>query len=311
MFQRHHSYLSLLALLIVVNCQGESEIDKSAVTADQQRKSAGRTNPIDGAELVSIPGGEFLMGSDPDELERIWQRFNWDIAEIQFTKSEQPAHRVQVDGFVLYRKLVSVVQYRKFSELTKRAMPPAPSYGWTDTHPMVHVSWDDAKAYCTWSGGRLPYEAEWEYAARGGQNGVDGTRRTVFVWGDELPKVRVANLADESFKQGRDYNSNFHLFAGYNDGYPHTSPVDAFPPNNYGLYDMAGNVLEWCADWFADDYYRNSPKSNPRGPGVGVRRVLRGGAFDTIPTITRISRRLGNFPDIRHDEKGFRCLVGR
>jgi len=265
-----------------------------------------RTSTIDGAELVFIPSGEFIMGSNPDELDRIWARFGWDRDELRFTRNEQPAHRVRLDGFWMYRTHVTVAQYRRFSRATGRDMPAAPVYAWRDDNPVVNVSWHDAKAYCTWTGGRLPHEAEWEYAARGGNTGVDEQARTVFVWGDEMPRARVANLADSSFRNGRDYNPNFQLFRGYDDGFTHASPVGSFPPNGFGLHDMAGNVLQWCEDWSADDYYRNSPSANPRGPVSGEKKILRGGAFDTIPTITRISRRLSNWPDTRNDEKGFR-----
>jgi formylglycine-generating enzyme required for sulfatase activity len=291
-------------------CQRETTADTPAAAAEASREQnlGPRTNPRDGAEMVLIPPGEFLMGSDPEEIDRIWKQFNWNGDEKQFTKGEQPAHRVRVDGFWMYRHDVTVAQYRKFCDATGRPMPAPPAWGWTDTHPVVNVSWEDARAYCSWAGGRLPYEAEWEYAARGGQTGLGGRPRTVFVWGDALPRDRVANLADASFKQSRYYNPGFHLFDGYDDGHTYTSPVGVFPPNGFGLHDMAGNVLQWCEDWFGEGYYRDSPRENPRGPSSGQRRVLRGGAYDTTPTITRISRRLSNRPDIRHDEKGFRCV---
>ncbi len=268
-----------------------------------------RINPIDKAEMVFIPGGEFIMGNNPDELEEIWKKLNWDTAEIQFTKSEQPAHRVQVDGFWMYRNLVTVAQYKLFCKATGTKMPQTPSYKWNDENPVANVSWHDAKAYCKWSGGRLPFEAEWEYAARGGNTGTGGKPRTIFVWGDSLPVKPVANLADETFIKSGYYNSpGFHFFTGYDDGFATASPVRAFPANDFGLFDMAGNVLEWCEDWYGLDYYLTSPVKNPHGPVTGERRVLRGGAFDTTPTITRISRRLGNSPDIRNEEKGFRCV---
>lgn len=303
-------WASFCLLAALTGCQRETTTDPPTVAADTARSQnpGPRTNPIDGAEMVFIPPGEFLMGSDPEEIDRIWKKFNWNGDEKQFTKGEQPAHRVRVDGFWMYRNDVTVAQYRKFCGATGGSMPTPPSSSWTDTHPIVNVSWEDAKAYCSWAGGRLPYEAEWEHAARGGKTGLGAQPRTVFVWGDALPRDRVANLADASFKKSRYYNPNFHLFDAYDDGHTHTSPVGAFPPNGFGMHDMAGNVLQWCEDWFAEDYYRNSPGANPRGPSSGQRRVLRGGAYDTTPTITRISRRLSNQPDIRHDEKGFRCV---
>ncbi|MCW5969947.1 MAG: SUMF1/EgtB/PvdO family nonheme iron enzyme [Blastocatellales bacterium] len=276
--------------------------------ARQTRIDNQRVNPIDGAEMVFIPPGAFVMGSDAAELDQIWRKFNWPQSWKQHTLSEQPAHQVRVDGFRMYRWNVTVAQYRKYSEATKRAMPPAPSWGWDDNYPIVNVSWEDAKAYCQWAGGRLPYEAEWEYAARGGNTGLNGRARTVFVWGDDYPKSKAANLADTSFKRAKVYQPNYYLFENYDDGYTYASPVGAFPPNGFGLYDMAGNVLQWCEDWYDRDYYRSSPAANPRGPSRGELRVLRGGAFDTIPAITRISRRLGNRPEIHHDEKGFRCV---
>jgi formylglycine-generating enzyme required for sulfatase activity len=251
------------------------------------------------------------MGSDPEDIDRMWKRFNWNDHEKQFTKSEQPAHRVKIDGFWMYRTLVTVSQYRRYCETTGRSMPAAPSYGWKDANPVVNVSWEDARAYCSWAGGRLPYEAEWEYAARGRSTGIDRPR-TTFVWGDTIPTTPVGNLADETFLKGGYYNNpNFHIFTGYTDGYVTASPVMAFPANEFGLYDMAGNVLEWCGDWSAADYYSNSPVSNPHGPATGTNRVLRGGAFDTIPTITRLARRLSNNPDIRNEEKGFRCILDK
>ena len=126
--------------------------------------------------------------------------------------------------------------------------------------------------------------------------------------GNEYPRNKVANLADQSFKQSQYYHPNFRLFGDYDDGFIQTSPVGVFPANGFGLHDMAGNVWQWCADWADEGYYLRSPLVNPHGPSSGQRRVLRGGAFDTTPEITRISRRVSNSPEIRHDEKGFRCV---
>jgi len=279
------------------------------VCGKHELKLETRVNPVDGAEMVFVPSGEFIMESNAGEIDEIWRKLNWNDEEKQFTKGEQPAHWVRVDGFWIYRNFVTVAQYRRFCIVTGHRMPDEPSYGWKDVNPMVNVSWYDAKAYCKWAGGRLPYKAEWEYAARGGNTGINNLNRTIFVWGDSVPIIPTANLADISFIQSGYYNNpNFDIFTGYDDGYPTVSPVGAFPANGFGLFDMAGNVLEWCEDWYTENYYLDSPVNNPRGPSNGKRRVLRGGAFDTTPAITRISRRLGNTPDSRHEEKGFRCV---
>lgn len=290
-----------LGLILLVGLSGN--------VADWSRSHPVRINPADSAELVYVPTREFIMGSDSAELASVWQRFHWDPRELAFTRSEQPAHRVRVDGFWIYRNLVTVAQYRHFCEVTYRPAPQAAAYAQQDDFPVVQVSWQLASDYCAWAGGRLPWEAEWESAARGTRTGIDGRARTVFVWGDSLPVGRVANLADETFRKANYYNHpNFHVFAGYTDGYVTASPVRAFPASETGVYNLAGNVLEWCGDWYGRDYYRHSPVHNPKGPATGSQRVLRGGAFDTTPTITRIARRLGNAPDIRHNEKGFRCV---
>ena len=163
-------------------------------------------------------------------------------------------------------------------------------------HPVVHVSWYDARAYAAWAGKRLPSEAEWEYAARGG---LVGAR---FAWGDELtPRGRwMCNIWQGTFPHRNTAD----------DGYLTTAPASAFPANGYGLSCVAGNVWEWCADWFAADYYAHSPVHDPQGPGQGERRVMRGGSYlchESYCHRYRVAARSGNTPESTSANTGFRC----
>ena len=164
-------------------------------------------------------------------------------------------------------------------------------------HPVVHVSWNDASAFCAWTGSRLPTEAEWEYAARGG---LVGCR---FPWGDEL-------------EPGGEHRMN--VFQGTfpskdtaADGYAGTAPVQAFEPNGYGLHQMTGNVWEWTADWFSPGYYRQSPRENPPGPSAGTARVMRGGSYLCHASYCnryRVDARSSNTPDSSTGNLGFRVV---
>jgi formylglycine-generating enzyme required for sulfatase activity len=172
---------------------------------------------------------------------------------------------------------------------------PGSHLGGRGDHPVVHVSWHDAMAYCAWSGTRLPTEAEWEFAARGGSEGKQ------FPWGDELEP------------SGRHRMNVFQgTFPAENtaaDGYEGTAPVDAFEPNGYGLFNMTGNVWEWCADWFSPAYYSHSPRRDPTGPPSGQHRVMRGGSYlchDSYCRRYRVSARSSNSPDSSTGNLGFR-----
>ncbi len=165
-------------------------------------------------------------------------------------------------------------------------------------HPVVHVSWNDAKAYCHWAGVRLPTEAEWEYAARG------GLVQKKFPWGDELtPKgEHRCNIWQGKFPE---YNS-------LEDGYLGTAPAKSFRPNGYGLYNTSGNVWEWCQDWFSPDFHQKENKRDPQGPSEGTVRVMRGGSFlchRSYCNRYRVAARSSNTADSSSSNMGFRCAV--
>jgi len=164
-------------------------------------------------------------------------------------------------------------------------------------HPVVHVSWNDAMAYCAWSGKRLPTEAEWECAARG------GLVQKRFAWGDDLmPGGRhMCNI----------WQGSFPTHNTLADGYLGTAPAKSFKANGYGLYQMAGNVWEWCHDWFSPDFHVTGSRVDPIGPPHGERKVIRGGSYlchDSYCNRYRVGARTSNTPDSSAGNTGFRCV---
>ena len=241
-------------------------------TNPPSHQSGAQTNPKDGLAYVWIPPGEFQMGAA--------------LGDTEAAAHEKPRHPVRITkGFWLSATPVTVEAYKQFTgKLSQFKMPPAPDFNpdWSKLdHPIVRVTWDEAKAYCEWAGGRLPTEAEWEYAARGGKDGLK------YPWGDGITPEN-ANYAGSKWKG--------------------TSPVRSYPPNAWGLYDMAGNVWQWVADWYGEDYYASSPAEDPRGPQSGKVRVLRGGSFSGGTRDLRASNRVSVGPVIRVGSIGFRCL---
>jgi formylglycine-generating enzyme required for sulfatase activity len=229
--------------------------------------------------MILIPAGEFKMGSHNGE------------------DDEKPAHTVYVDAFYMDVSPVTNAQYRKFIEAIGHAKPRY----WDDerfngeNQPVVGVIWYDAMVYCEWAGKRLPTEAEWEKAARGGQVGKR------FPWGDEDPDNSRAN---------------------YGESEGSTTPVGKYPPNGYGLHDMAGNVWEWCLDEYQSDFYGKSPPENPLAgekmpsvidnfTSVKSGRVLRGGSWGDIDFNLRVAQRDVLYPVGRIGNYGFRCCSPR
>jgi formylglycine-generating enzyme required for sulfatase activity len=194
---------------------------------------------------------------------------------------ERPLHQVTITkGFWLGQTPVTVAAYHRYARASGKDMPRAPSFnsGWNDQEmPIVNVSWDDAVAFCTWAGGRLPSEAEWEYAARAGS--------TESRYG---PIDEVAWYSDNS------------------DGKTHE--VSQKRPNTFKLYDMLGNVWEWVNDWYGESYYAASPERDPQGPPSGQFRVLRGGAWGASPRDVRVSYRGVYNPGYGLNALGFRCV---
>jgi formylglycine-generating enzyme required for sulfatase activity len=221
--------------------------------------------------MALIPAGSYWMGRTHMLL---FDELSW-VARDRL--DDQPAHVVDLDAFYMDKYEVTQSEYLKFAEATGRKKP----WDWKDGKvlegrekwPIYNVSWEDAVAYCTWAGKRLPSEAEWEKAARGGLD------RKLYSWGDDV---------GESRRQGENAaNNNPYATAGplkkahYGEATP--TAVGTYPPNEYGLYDVTGNVWEWVSDWYGRDYYASQPfdkpSRNPQGPETGKYRVLRGGGY--------------------------------
>ena len=278
------------------------------------------------ADLVALDGGWFRMGSED--------------AYAYPEDGEGPVRSVRVDPFRIAARTVSNRDFAAFVDATGHItaaerfgtsfvfagllpddFPPtravADAQWWREVpgaswrfpegegsslagradHPVVHVSWEDAVAYSRWSGLRLPTEAEWEYAARGG---LEGMR---FPWGNML--------RPDGEHRMNVWQGHFPARNTLADGYLGTAPVDAFPPNGYGLHNMTGNVWEWTADRFSTSWHRDGTRENPAGPPAGDRRVLRGGSYLCHASYCyryRVSARMANTPDSSTGNIGFRCV---
>lgn len=280
-------------------------------------------------KMVRIPGRTFIMGSDDKDC------FKED--------GEGPARKVTISSFYIDATTVSNLEFERFITETGY-ITDAENYGWSFVfagllsddilkahpkvaaatpwwcvikgadwrhpegpesdikdrmdHPVVHVSWNDTSAYCKWSGKRLPTEAEWEFAARG------GLEQKKFPWGDELTPngEHLCNI----------WQGIFPKFNSLDDGYLGTSPSKSFPPNAYGLYNMVGNVWEWCQDWFSPDFHQGDSKVDPKGPSYGKTKVMRGGSFlchESYCNRYRVAARTSNTIESSSSNIGFRCVV--
>jgi formylglycine-generating enzyme required for sulfatase activity len=236
------------------------------------------TSRKDRLEYVHIPPGSFKMGCVP--------------GDSRCDANEKPQHPVTIShGFWMGRTEVEVSAYQRFVDESnkKRKMPRAIQYnpGWKTTNfPMMMVSWEEASAYCEWAGGRLPTEAEWEYAARGGKD-------------DQVYPLNAGNNRDKANFEGKNGNDKYDWLA----------PVRSFDENEFNLYDMAGNVWEWVADWYSPTYYKDSPAVDPKGPQSGKEHVKRGGSFESSwKDNLRISVRQPQGSSLLF-RVGFRCVL--
>jgi formylglycine-generating enzyme required for sulfatase activity len=221
----------------------------------------------DGARMVKVPGGGFLMGN----LE---------------TEGRPLPHPVQLSTFLMDEIPVTWARYERFLEASGIPFPPdEPYWGIREDHPVVFVTWEESRAYCEWVGGRLPTEAEREKAAR-------GTDDRKYPWGNEEPDSSLAVFR-------RNWGSEA------------TAPVGERQSgaSPYGLLDMAGNVWEWCEDWYDPRYYEVSPRENPNGAATGQSRVVRGGSWDSRPGVLSTSARNFGYVGYREGDFGFRCAA--
>jgi len=239
--------------------------------------------------MVLVPAGSFEMGNDDGKPD------------------ERPAHTVTLDAFYIDQYEVTNAQYAACVEAgvcdppsrtdseTRLSYYGDPQY---DDYPVVGVTWSAARTYCQWRGARLPTEAEWEKAAR-------GTEGYLYPWGDEFDPSRL-NYCDLNCDDccGIPWADLQH-----DDGYADTAPVGSYPDgaSPYGVYDLAGNVWEWVADWYDQGYYAISPAENPAGPSSGVQRVMRGGGIFEEAYYTRATMRRRFMPDVYSTSVGFRC----
>jgi sulfatase modifying factor 1 len=222
-----------------------------------------------------------ITGKDGAPMARIPAgEFVMGAQEGRGENDEFPRHKVYVDEFYMDQYEVTVSRYKKFCEATERKMPEQMQQS-GDDFPVINVTWFDAAAYAAFYGERLPTEAEWEKACRAGTD-MD------FYFGDLLDK-------DEA-----NFNSKGPVKVG------------SYQPNAYGLYDMHGNVYEWCNDWFSDSYYQSSPYKNPKGPETGKNKVMRGGGWNNFyPSNCRSANREWFLPETAHKITGFRCVISK
>ena len=315
---------AIVVLIMLTCCAGDQEAMVDALVLGMTR-----TRPYDGMTMVYVPAGQFGMGTSDAQLDNAMQVCFEMYDEDKYCKrsaygSEQPVHTVALDAFWIDQTEVTNSQFLTF--LRERGNQAEDGISWLEPgaghngivygyvkeidgkfrieggyedYPVIEVSWYGAAAYCDWVGGRLPTEAEWEYAARGPDSHL-------YPWGNTFDGARV-NYRDASFTSqafGQDRESD--------DGYARWAPVGSYPDGGSwcGALDMAGNVWEWVSDRWSANYYGESPETNPEGPASGDLRIGRGGSWFDERWHVRSNYRKGLSPSSsRMHWIGFRCVV--
>lgn len=299
--------------------------------ADSRRASAERVRTASGsvADMVRLDGGVFLMGTDSAEgfpadgegpiREVSLDAFYIDLYPVTNAKFAEFAaatgYRTESEQLGWSFVFQGHIPAERYAELVEATVPtakwwckvsgaswlhpegPDSSIEHRANYPVVHVSWNDAQEFCGWAGKRLPTEAEWEYAARG------GLEQKLYPWGDELtPGGRhLCNI----------WQGTFPTLDLAEDGYSGPAPVDAFPANGYGVYSVSGNTWEWCGDWFHPAHHVTATRKNPVGPSEGSAKVIKGGSYlchRSYCNRYRVAARTSNTPDSATTNMGFRCV---
>ena len=260
--------LTLLGVLFIglfVTCESKSQPKEPAENPKEEPKhpieiASDETKDLIDIAWVSIPAGTFMMGSPESEVDRY---------------ENENQHLVTLSAFKMSKNEITFAQYDLFCEKTGSEKPSDEGWG-RGERPVINVTWDDASAFATWMGCRLPTEAEWEYACRAGSTSAFSTGSNI--------TAKQANCTLEK-----------------------TMPVGSYPANAWGLHDMHGNVLEWCSDWYGE--YSSSAQTNPTGPSSGSDRVLRGGSWRNFALACRSAYRFNYGPSDRNHIMGFRLVV--
>ena len=246
-------------------------------------------------DRFAVTNAEFLRFVRDTDYTTDAERFGWSFVFRDFVASEDEDQVLEEVSDAIWWVAVEAANWLR---------PDGPSSSVGDKerlkHPVAHISWNDAQAYAKWAGKRLPTEAEWEYAARG------GLEEKRYPWGNQLHP--------DGDHRCNIWQGEFPSHNTGNDGYYGTAPVSEFPPNEYGLYNVSGNVWEWCADWFSADYHTTDSysRTNPTGPPDGAERVMRGGSYlchHSWCNRYRVAARSKNTPDSSTGNIGFRCVV--